>query len=143
MSKIIRKMQGFWIWTLLSCLTNLNWVNSGKHPYAFNLNSNLEWFCKWLCNTLLLDGIIHTSETLPHLYNITSCSTFSIFFHGFKCTWNSSINQMEFEFAFQMQYTPFNWNKSHISDTYIKFQPSTHMLEHCLIIVSMFVLFVE
>ena len=51
--------------------------------------------------------------------------------------------KLEFEFAIHLQYTPFKWNNSHISDTYIKFQPSTHVFEHCLIIVSMFVLFVE
>ena len=51
--------------------------------------------------------------------------------------------KLEFEFAIHLQYTPFKWNNSHISDTYIKFQPSNHVFEHCLIIFSMFVLFVE
>src|SRR3954463_11310949 len=46
---------------------------------------------------------------------------------------------MEFEFANLLQYTPFNLNHSHISDTYIKFQPSTHVLVHCTYYASMFV----
>src|SRR4051812_24358830 len=46
---------------------------------------------------------------------------------------------MEFEFANHLQYTSFNWNHSHISDTYIKFQPSTHVLVHCTYYASMFV----
>ena len=77
MSKIIRKIQGLWICNLFSCLTILKRANSSKHAYGSFSNSNLEWFCKWLCNTLLLNGFIHTSGTLPHLYNITSCSTIS------------------------------------------------------------------
>ena len=51
--------------------------------------------------------------------------------------------KLEFEVAIHLQYTPFKWNNSHISNIYIKFQPSTHVFEHCLIIVSMFVFFVE
>src|ERR1041385_8291525 len=38
---------------------------------------------------------------------------------------------MEFEFAIQLQYTHFKWNNSHISGTYIKFQPSSHVFVHC------------
>ena len=38
---------------------------------------------------------------------------------------------MEFEFAKPLQYTSFKWNPSHISGTYIKFQPSTHVIVHC------------
>ena len=47
---------------------------------------------------------------------------------------------MEFEFANLLQYTYFNWNHSHISVTYIKFQPSTHVLVHCTYYASMFVI---
>src|SRR3954465_4629338 len=39
---------------------------------------------------------------------------------------------MEFEFAIHLQYTSFKWNHSHISGTYIKFQPSTHVIVHCI-----------
>ena len=45
---------------------------------------------------------------------------------------------MEFEFANILQNTSFSWNQ-HISDTYIKFQPSTHVLVHCTYYASMFV----
>src|SRR3954471_8552924 len=38
-----------------------------------------------------------------------------------------------------LQHPSFKWNNSHISDTYIKFQPSTHVLVHCTYYVSMFV----
>ena len=61
--KIIIKMQGFWIWSLFSCLTNLNWVNSGICSYGSFSNSNLEWICKFLCNALLLNGIVNTLQT--------------------------------------------------------------------------------
>ena len=115
MFKNIGKIQGLWIWTLFSCLTNLNWVNSTKQPYVFNSNSNLECFCKWLCNTLLLNDFIHTSETLTHHYNITSCSTISNEPSWIQMHLNSSINKMEFEFATQMQYPPFKWNWQHIA----------------------------
>ena len=60
MSKNIRKIQGLWIWALFSCLTILKWVNSAKHPYDFNSNSNFKHICKWLCMWLLLNGIVHT-----------------------------------------------------------------------------------
>ena len=39
--------------------------------------------------------------------------------------------KIEFEFAKPLQYTSFNWNDSHISGTYIQFQPSTHVIVHC------------
>ena len=47
--------------------------------------------------------------------------------------------KMEFEFAKPLQYTSFNWNHSHISGTYIKFQPSTHVLEHCIYVAPLIV----
>src|SRR4051812_11808207 len=47
--------------------------------------------------------------------------------------------KLEFEFAIHLQYTPFKWNSSHISDTYIKFQPSTHVFVNCNYYASMFV----
>ena len=70
MSKNIRKIQGLWIWALFSCLTILKWVNSAKHPYGFNSNSNLKHICKWLCMWLLLNGIVHTlwPRTSPFQY---------------------------------------------------------------------------
>ena len=39
--------------------------------------------------------------------------------------------KMEFEFAKPLQYTSFIWNHSHIIGTYIKLQPSTHVIVHC------------
>ena len=68
MSKIIRKIQG--ILTLFVCLTNVNWVNSSKCPYGFNLNSNLRYICKWLCNWLLLNGTANTLWPWTSHYNI-------------------------------------------------------------------------
>src|ERR1041385_4600635 len=53
-----------------------------------------------------------------HYFNYTTSlhdQQIQMNFHAFKCIRNSSINQMEFEFAFQMQYTPFKWNAQHIS----------------------------
>src|SRR3954463_12575530 len=47
--------------------------------------------------------------------------------------------KLEFEFAIHLQYSPFKWNNSHISDTCIKFQPSTHGFVHCTYYASMFV----
>ena len=46
---------------------------------------------------------------------------------------------MEFEFANPLQYTSFNWNQSHISGTYIKFQPSTYELVHCTYFASLII----
>src|SRR4051812_24092470 len=40
--------------------------------------------------------------------------------------------KMEFEFAKPLQYTSFNWNHPHINATYIKFQPSTRVIVHCI-----------
>ena len=47
--------------------------------------------------------------------------------------------KMEFEFAKPLQYTSFNWNHSHISGTYIKFQPSTHVIVHCTYLAPLIV----
>ena len=46
---------------------------------------------------------------------------------------------MEFEFAKPLQYTSFKWNHPHITGTYTKFQPSTHVTVHCIYIASLFV----
>jgi len=63
-------MQGLWIWTLFSCLTKLHWVNRDKCAYGINLNSNLEWICKWLCNALLFNGIANTLQPGTSHYNL-------------------------------------------------------------------------
>src|SRR4051812_45953156 len=47
---------------------------------------------------------------------------------------------MKIVFAIHLVHTPFKWNNSHISDTSINFQPSTHVLLHCTFYASMFVL---
>src|SRR4051812_3720287 len=47
--------------------------------------------------------------------------------------------KLELEFAIHLHYTPFKWNNSYISDTYIKFQPSTHVIVHCTHYASMIV----
>ena len=70
MSKIIRKIQGMWIWTLFICLKILNWVNSGKQPYGFKLNSNLRCICNCLCNWLLLNGIANRMWPWTSHYNV-------------------------------------------------------------------------
>src|SRR3954470_8872304 len=62
-----------------------------------------------------LYGFIHTSETIPHLYNITSCSTISNEHSWIQMHLKFIDKSMEFEFAFQMQYTPFKWNAQNIS----------------------------
>ena len=48
-----------------------------------------------------------------------------------QCIWIPFKFKLEFEFAKPLQYTSFNWNHSHISGTYTKFQPSTHVIVHC------------
>ena len=50
-------------------------------------------------------------------------------------TWLSWKSNVEFEFAFQMQYTPFKWNCLTHQNLYIKFQPSIM----CLSIVFIFI----
>src|SRR4051812_24097210 len=52
---------------------------------------------------------------------------------------NSSINQMEFEFAFQMQYTPFKWNTQHISTMNITVSTFHHVIVHCIYFATLFV----
>ena len=72
--KIIRKIQGFWICYLFSCLTILKWRNSSKCIYGLLWiqiwNLNLQIFC----NTFQLNGILNTSAPSTSYYNIISCA---------------------------------------------------------------------
>ena len=70
MSKIIRKIQGFWICNLFSCLTRFAWVNSGNKAYEFLLNSKWSLNLQNLCNTLHLNGIPHTSVARTPSFNL-------------------------------------------------------------------------
>ena len=100
MFKIIRKMQGLWIWTLFSCLTNLNWVKRDKCAYVILLNSNLEWFCKWLCNALLLNGIVHTMQLwTPH------CNIDHVYVHCTLC-WSLVCHVCRIEVEPEPEATP-------------------------------------
>src|SRR3954471_9003107 len=47
--------------------------------------------------------------------------------------------KLEFEFAKPLQYTSFDWNHSHISGTYIKFNPSTHVIVHSTYVAPLIV----
>ena len=70
MSKIIRKIQGFWIFNLFSCLTKFAWVNSDNNAYEFLLNSNWILNLQFTCNVLHLIGITHTSVAHTSSFNL-------------------------------------------------------------------------
>ena len=72
--KVIRKIQGFWICYLFSCLTILKWRNSSKCIYGLLWiqiwNLNLQFFC----NAFLLNGISNTSAPNTFHFNTLSCA---------------------------------------------------------------------
>ena len=72
--KVIRKIQGFWICHLFSCLTILKWRNSSKCIYGLLWiqiwNLNLQFFC----NAFLLNGINNTSVPSTFHFNTLSCA---------------------------------------------------------------------
>src|SRR3954464_12803103 len=54
---------------------------------------------------------------------------------------NLSINQLEFEFAFQMQYTPFKWNCPHNATMNITLYNESCACALYLMLITLFVLF--
>src|SRR3954465_6042548 len=74
----------------------------------------------------------HTSEAYhTHLKMIQNDQTIS------HTTWLMLNSNVEFEFAFQMQYTPLKWNCLTHQNLYIKFQPSIMCLSIAFILIAL------
>ena len=82
----------------------------------------------------------HQKHYLSYTISLHS-QPFQMNIHAFICIWNSSINQMEFEFAFQMQYTPFKWNAQQFSTMNITIYNWSCACALYLMLITLFVLF--
>ena len=110
------------------------------HMHPFQIQIWSEFANNFTTPLIPMDSSTHQKLYLKYTTSLHDQS-FQMNFHAFKCIWNSSTNQMEFEFSFQMQYTPFKWNDQHISTMNITLYNWSCACALYIMLITLFVLF--